>query len=141
MMKRSGAFTLIELMIATAMISVICSALLYFALSSLRLISRSSDVSSSAQTVRFVAERMSADITRSGGAGAGSGKSRLALGNIIYEYREGKIRREEGTNVYYLTEAGEIKDLKFSYPSLKLINIEVVPKTGGAYSFSSYARN
>lgn len=140
-MKRSGAFTLIELMIATAMISVICSALLYFTLSSLRLISRSSDVSSSAQIVRFIAGRMSADITQSDGAVAGSGKSRLALGNIIYEYREGKIRREEGSSVYYLTEVGEIKDLKFSYPSLKLIDVDFIPKTGGAYSFSSYARN
>jgi len=141
MMKGSKAFTLIELLVATAMISIICITLFYFALSTTRLISRSADHAKSMQSVRFIAGRISSDIMQSGGAGIGSNPSKLIIGNISYEFREGKIRREEGSEIYYLTIEGEIKGLKFSYPSLKLIGVEITPKTGKAYYYNVYARN
>ena len=141
MMKRSKAFTLIELLIATAMISVICITLFYFALSTTRLISRSTDYVKSMQSIRFIAGRISLDIMQSGGAGIGSSSGKLIIGDISYEFREGKVRREEGSEVYYLTIEGEIKGLKFSYPSSKLVGIEIIPKTGKAYYYNVYARN
>ena len=140
-MKRSKAFTLIELLIATAMISVISITLFYFALSTTRLIARTSDLAKSMQSVRFIAGRISSDIMQSGGAGTGSSSGKLMIGDISYEFREGKIRREEGSEIYYLTIEGEIKGLKFSYPSLKLIGVEITPKTGKAYYYNVYARN
>jgi len=140
-MKSSKAFTLIEMLIAAAMISVICTTLFYFALSTTRLISRSSDLAKSMQSIRFIAGRISSDIMQSGGAGTGSNPSKLVIGSISYEFREGKIRREEGSEVYYLTIEGEIKGLKFSYPSSKLIGIEITPRTGKAYYYDVYARN
>jgi len=140
-MKRSKAFTLIELLIATAMISVISITLFYFALSTTRLIARASDLAKSMQSVRFIAGRISSDIMQSGGAGTGSSSGKLMIGDISYEFREGKIRREEGSEIYYLTIEGEIKGLKFSYPSLKLIGVEITPKTGKAYYYNVYARN
>lgn len=140
-MKKSKAFTLIELLIAASMISIISITLFYFTLSSIRLISRSEDLAKSMQSVRFIAGRISSDIAQSSGAGTGSGQSRLNLGGISYEFRDGKVRREEGSDIYYLTTEGEIKGLKFSYPSSKLIKLEVIPKTGGSYYFNLYARN
>ena len=140
-MKRAKAFTLIELLIATAMISAISIAIFYFALSSIRLISRSSDFAKSMQSVRFIAGRISSDIMQSGGADTGSGQSRLILGDISYEFLNNKVRREERSDVSYLTIEGEIKGLKFSYPATKLIQIEIIPKTGGKYYLSVYARN
>ena len=140
-MKRSKAFTLIELLIATAMISVICITLFYFALSTTRLISRSTDYVKSMQSIRFIAGRISLDIMQSGGAGIGSNPGKLIIGGISYEFREGKVRREEGSDVYYLTIEGEIKGLMFSYPSSKLIGVEITPRTGKAYYYNVYARN
>jgi prepilin-type N-terminal cleavage/methylation domain-containing protein len=141
MSKRSKAFTLIEMLIATAMISVISITLFYFALSTTRLISRASDLAKSMQSVRFIACRISSDIMQSGGAGIGSNPSKLIIGNITYEFRDGKVRREEGSDVYYLTIEGEIKGLKFFYPSSKLIGVEITPKTGKAYYYNVCARN
>lgn len=140
-MNRSKAFTLIELLIATAMVSMICAILFYFALSTARLISRSAEYAKSLQSVRFVAGRIASDIAQSGGADAGSGQNKLVIGSISYEFMDNKVKREEGSDVYYLTIEGEISGLKFSYPSSKLIGIEIDPKTGGAYHLDVYARN
>jgi len=140
-MKNSRAFTLIELLIVTAMISVISIALFYFALSTTRLISRSSDFAKSMQSLRFVTARISSDITQSAGASASSSQSQLILGNISYEFLNDKVRREEGSDVTYLTIEGEIRGLKFSYLSSKLIGVEIIPKMGGTYYLNVYARN
>ncbi|MFH1709560.1 MAG: prepilin-type N-terminal cleavage/methylation domain-containing protein [bacterium] len=140
-MKNPKGFTLVELLIAMALISAVSITLFYFALSSVRLISRAAALSRSDQTARFVAGRISYDIAQSGGALPGSGPAKLVLGGIYYEYRDNKVRREEGSDVYYLTTEGEIKGLKFSYPLTKLIKVEITPKLGGVYYFNVYARN
>lgn len=140
-MRKSNGFTLIELLVTTAMISVIFIAIFYFAFSSIRSMSRAIDLSRSQQTVRFVAGRISSDIMQSSGAGTGSAPGKLVLGNINYELMNNKVRREEGSDVYYLTTEGEIKGLKFSYLLTKLIKLEITPKVGGTYYFNVYARN
>jgi prepilin-type N-terminal cleavage/methylation domain-containing protein len=137
----SKGFTLIELLIATAMISAISVSIFYFAFSSIRLMFRAIDLSNSDQAVRFVSGRISSDVMQSSGPGAGSGPDKLIIGNITYEFRDNKVRREERSDVYYLTTEGEIKGLKFSYPSSKLIKVEITPKYGGAYYLNVYARN
>ena len=140
-MKRSNAFTLIELLIATAMISAITISIFYFAFSSIKVIFRATDQSKALQAVRFVASRISSDIMQSSGLSIGSGPDKLVIGNITYEFRESKVRREEGSDVYYMTTEGEIKGLKFSYPASKLVKVENTPKIGGAYYIDAYARN
>jgi Tfp pilus assembly protein PilW len=132
---------LIELLITTAMISVISVAIFYFAFSSVRMISRTSDILKSDQSVRFVAAKISSDIEQSAGASTGSAPGRLVIGNISYQFVENKVRREEGSDVYNLTDDGDIKGLKFSYPSSKLIKIEITPKIGKAASLNAFARN
>lgn len=140
-MKKSKAFTLIELLIAATMASAICIAIFYFAFSSIRSMSRAADFSRSGQTARFLAGRMSSDIMQSGGALTGSDSGKLMLGNITYEFLDNKVRREEGSDAYFLTVEGEIKKLVFSYPSSKLVRVEITPKRGGAYFINLYARN
>lgn len=123
------------------MTSAVIVTVFYFTFSSIKAINRATGLSSSMQTVRFVAGRIAFDIEQSGGAGAGSDPGKLVLGAINYEYVSGKVRREEGSDVYNLTDDGEIRGLKFSYPSSKLIGIDIEPKTGGAYHLDVYARN
>ncbi len=101
----------------------------------------STDLTSSAQAARFTAGRISSDIMQSSGASAGSGPDKLVIGSITYEFLDNKVRRQEGSDVYYLTTEGEIKGLKFSYPSSKLVRIDITPKYGGDYYLDVYARN
>jgi prepilin-type N-terminal cleavage/methylation domain-containing protein len=140
-MKNSRAFTLIELLIAVAMVSMLTITIFYFAFSSIRLMSRAVDISTSGQAVRFIAGRISSDVMQSGGAVTGSNSVKLMLGSVTYEFVDNKLRREEGSDAYFLTVDGEIRDLKFSYPSSKLVKVEITPKTGGTYFINLYARN
>lgn len=140
-MRRSKAFTLVELLVAMMLMSVVCVTLFYFVLSSIKLMNKSANIAASSQAVRFVAGRVSSDIIQSAGPSSGSIASRLVIGGIAYEYRDGKVRVEKGSDVYYLTNEGEIKGLKFSYPSSKLVKIEIIPKIGGVYRLNAYARN
>lgn len=140
-MKKSKAFTLIELLIAAAMASAVSVTIFYFAFSSIRLMSRAVDISRSGLTVRFISGRISSDIMQSGGAITGSNSGKLMLGNVTYEFVDNKLRREEGSDAYFLTVEGEISKMKFLYPSSKLVRVEITPKTGGTYFINSYARN
>jgi len=115
--------------------------LFHFIFTSIKLLGKTIENTKSLQVVRFIISRISYDIIQSSGAVAGSGDNKLVIGNISYEFRDNKVRREEGNDIYYLTTEGEIKGLKFSYPSSKLVQIEVLPKVGGAYNFSVFARN
>jgi len=138
---KSRAFTLIELLAVIAMASIILMVLFHFIFTSIKLLGKTIENTKSLQVVRFIISRISYDIIQSSGAVAGSGDNKLVIGNISYEFRDNKVRREEGNDIYYLTTEGEIKGLKFSYPSSKLVQIEVLPKVGGAYNFSVFARN
>jgi len=139
--KHASGFTLIELLTAISLFSILCVAIFFFALSSLKVMTRAADNAGSMQVVRFVAGRMAADIMQSSGAGNGSGPACLILGSVSYEFRDGKLRRQEGNDIYYLTTEGEIVGFKLSYTSTRLIRIDTMPKVGGTYSVSVYARN
>jgi prepilin-type N-terminal cleavage/methylation domain-containing protein len=140
-MKKSTAFTLIELLIAVAMVSMLSITVFYFAFSSIRLMSRAVDLSGSGQTARFIAGRISSDVMQSGGAITGSNSGKLILGGVTYEFVDNKLKREEGNDAYFMTVDGEISNLKFSYPSSKLVGVEITPKTGGIYFINAFARN
>ena len=140
-MCHSKGFTLIELLVTTAMVSVITIAALLFTFSSVKTFSRTSTILRSDSSVRFVAARIASDIEQSTGAGIGSGQNILVIGNITYQFLSGKVRRAEGSDVYYLTDDGDIMGLKFFYPAAKLIGIEITPKIGKEVSLNVCARN
>jgi prepilin-type N-terminal cleavage/methylation domain-containing protein len=141
LMRGTKAFTLIELLIATSLITVVLMSVLYFSISSVRLIMRSAVNAKSSQVTRFVADRIYRDIIQSTGASAASSSGKLMIGRISYEFRDKKVRREEGNDIYYLTTEGEISGLKFSYPTPKLVRIEITPKIGDVLYINAYARN
>lgn len=138
---KTRAFTLIELLVAISLISAITVAMFYFSLSSIKLVNRALADAKSLQVTRFIMARISSDYASGSGAGSGSGPLRLVIGNISYEFRDNKLRRQEGSDSYYMTVEGEIKGLRFYYPSQKMVRIEIIPNTGGAFSESVYARN
>jgi len=141
MRNRSASFTLIELLVSISLISIVCITLFYFLYSSVGLMNRTLEVERSAQVVRSVAGRMSGDIVQSGGISPGSGSKRLVIGDISYEYVEGKIRRTQGADTYFMTTDGEIRSLEFYYPTNKQVKIAITPRAGGQYYLSVYARN
>ena len=140
-MNRAKAFTLIELLISMTLVSVIFASLFYFSIASIRSLDRASLNARSSQAVRFVCGRISSDIINSTGPSSGSSASKLVIGGIGYQFMEGKVKRSEGSDVYYLTTEGEIRDLKFSYLSSKLVRIEITPSVGKDYYLNAYARN
>ena len=123
------------------MILFISIAIFYFAFSSVRIMSRISDNLRSDQSLMSVAEKISLDIEQSAGALPGSDSGKLVIGNITYEFLNNKVRREEGSDVYYLTDDGDIKGLKFFYPSSKLITVDIIKKNGNAVNLNAFARN
>lgn len=140
-MKKAKAFTLTELLISMSLISIVTAAIFYFSLSSLRLLGRINDAAASLQVTRSLFSRISSDIIQNSGAGAGSTSSMLDLGGLYYEFKDGKVRRQEGSDVYYMTTEGEIRQLKFYYPSNKLIKVEITGKNGAKYVIDVHSRN
>lgn len=140
-MKKAKAFTLVELLISMSLISIVTVSIFYFSLSSLKLLGRLNDIASSSQVTRSIFSRISSDIIQSSGAVAGSTSSLLILGGISYEFRDNKVRRQDGSDVYYMTTEGEIRQLKFYYSSNKLINVEITGKNGAKYAINVYSRN
>jgi hypothetical protein len=132
---------MIELLINIAMISKITVAVFFFDFSSIKMIKRTSDVLNSEQSVRFVLSKISSDIEQSAGAGTGSNENKLVIGNITYQFMDNKVKREEGSDVYNIIDNGEIKGLMFSYPSSKLIRIQIIQRNGKALNMNAFARN
>ena len=140
-MKITRAFTLIELLISMAMISAVLIMIIYVSLSSVKQVARASANIRSMDTIRTVSSRISKDIMESGGISAGSNEHRLIIGDIIYEMRQRKVRRQEGSDIAYITADGEMSGLSFYFGSSKLIRIAIKPNDGGMYYLNVYARN
>ncbi len=140
-MRYSRAFTLIELLISIMLSLVIIGALFYFTIGSAKLMNRTSENSSSSQAVRFVADRIWSDFVQSSGVSSTSTSSKLVIGNITYQFMENKVRREENGSANYLTIENEVNGLSFTYPSAKMVRIEITPKIGEVYYLNAYARN
>jgi len=139
-MKRSRAFSLVELLVAVALACTISVSLFYFSNLSVKLISATYANAKHIQIVRYVSSRIFRDIAESNGAATGSSSSVLIINNISYELLDKKVRRKEDAYVSNLTDTGEIISMKFFYPSSKFIGIEIIPKIGEVYYFNAYAR-
>jgi hypothetical protein len=128
-------------LIAAALALVIIAAIAHFSVVSVRLMTGATKTTARSQAVRFVVDRISSDIMASSGPTTGSCTAKLVLNNIAWQFRESKVRREEGSDAYYLTKEGEIADMKFFYPSDKLVRVELDQKSGVTYLINVYARN
>ena len=119
-MKRSNGFTMIELLISTAMLMMISTSVFYLMMSYTKQITMSADKTKTIYAVRLITEKMSNDIIQSGGAAAGSGTGKLVIGDVNYELKDGRVRRQEGSEINYLNTEGEINFTAFlpSYPAV-----------------------
>jgi hypothetical protein len=140
-MKRSSAFTLIELLISLAMVVIVTSTLFFYAQISIKAIFKASSSAGALQVTRFVTGKIVKDIYESGGAMNGSSPSKLILPGITYELMDKKIRRTDGGDVSYITSENEILGLKFAYITSKFIRIFITPVSGEEYTINVYARN
>ena len=121
------AFTLIETIVAAAISLVTVSAIFIAAFSLIRSWKTVDSITDSLESARNSLTRISSDTRNSEGVGSSSTGNTLVLdcgGDVVsYDLNEGKVRRKVNSSSSYLTEAGRVSNLKFSYPSAKLVSV------------------
>lgn len=140
---KSEGFTLVELIVSISVLSVILVCVLSFFFAGISLFERTSNDIKSIEAAVFVADKITDDILQSRGISSQSDSAKLYLlqkdESIIYQYKNDKVHRQEGSSISYLTIENEIKGLKFDYPYGGVaVNITT---TSGNYIFSAYPRN
>ena len=128
-------------MIALSLSAVLISAVLGFVLSAMKPIGAITTEIRQDQAMRFAASRIFEDFSQSSGWLNGSTSSMLVLSNITYDFNAGKVRRQSGTDSYYLTTEGEIAGVTFTYPSPKLVLVHFVKSRNKVATMEAYARN
>jgi len=135
MARRSG-FTLIEVIAAAAISTVIVSAVFVSAFSIMRVWREIEQKSDSLGSARISLSRISAETRNSLSVTPASNEHILILncgGDVIsYDLYEGKVRRRVNASASYLTEAGRVASLKFSYPSARLVSVTIGVSIGFA---------
>jgi len=140
-------FTLIEVLIASTLSVLICAAAYLLVMSFVRAYITIEKNIGRAESSRISLNRIVSDVRGAKMIKANSGASVLVLDlwgkEVSYDLKEGKVRRSVDGASSYLTEAGEVSHLSFSYPSQKLIFIEIA--SGGkrelVLSTEAFVRN
>ena len=141
-MKTKG-FTLIELLISISIVSVILVYILYFLFAGIKLYGKVSIKSQELGSSIFVLDKITADVLGADQIMEGSDPARMVLlkddEEIIYEYKNKKVRRQKGSYARYLTIEDEIRSLNFDYLGSK---VKVMLGTAtDTYIFNVNARN
>ncbi|MFA4967689.1 MAG: prepilin-type N-terminal cleavage/methylation domain-containing protein [Candidatus Margulisiibacteriota bacterium] len=134
-MKRSG-FTLIEILVALSLAAIVFLAgfmLLSSYLKTYKILSADIERLQIRQFVltRIVKEVRSADSIKNSTPACLTIKNGTSV--ISYELIGGKVRRKKDSTSAYLTEAGQVNKLAFSYPGAGLVMIEVDDSKTGAF--------
>ena len=140
---KSRGFTLIELLISISLVSLISVYVFYLFFSGIKSYEKISRSTHRGKVVIFVINKLTDDILESRGIGLESDENKLVLkgdeGDIIYEYKNKKVKRQKGITTTYLTIEDDIQVLKFNYDSNK---VRVTLGTNNNYyMFSVYPRN
>ena len=135
MIKHRG-FTLIEVIVAAAISTAIVSAIFVCAFSIMRVWKGIDQKSDSLGSARISLSRISTEARNALSIVPASNCDILVLdsgGDIIsYDLHEGKVRRRVNASASYLTEAGRVTSLFFSYPLLKLVSVTLGISMGSA---------
>jgi hypothetical protein len=111
----------VELIIALGLTSILIVGTFYAFGQGLRLWRETTLKFERLQVKNLVAERITRDIRGAKGWGEASSAEELILKTaaetISYKLKNKKVNRKRGEDSAYLTSAGEIKKLKFSYPA------------------------
>lgn len=140
---KSKGFTLVELIVSISVLSVVLVCVLSFFFAGIGLFERTANDIKSIEASVFVADKMTDDILQCRGISSQSDNEKLYLlqkdESIIYQHKNDKVHRQEGSSISYLTVENEVKGLKFDYPPGGVaVNITT---TSGNYIFSPYPRN
>ena len=127
-MKRK-AFTLVELIVSLTIFSLLLGIMFYAFGVELRFWEKIVANSEKQQITNMVITRMSRDVRSAAKilSGSNSNKLLLKIGNDSLEYslKNNKVRRKKNNYSAYLTVAGDIEQLSFSYPKAKLVEIKI----------------
>jgi prepilin-type N-terminal cleavage/methylation domain-containing protein len=123
------AFTLIELLVALSLLTLVAGALFFSFGSYLRNWRQLVRQVNKLQVQNLVAERITTELRLAAElvAPLTTEEVRLKIGGetIAYAYQAGKVRRQKGGAVAYLTSEGEISALAFSYPASRAVTVQL----------------
>ena len=127
-MKKNG-FTLVELLISMAISVMLIGGMLYAFSAEFSLWKRIVAASEKQQIANMVLSRIIRDTRSADKILTASSTSALSLKvrteSIEYSLADNKIRRKKDGFSCYLTAAGDLAKLSFSYPGAKQVEIEV----------------
>ncbi len=132
-MKRG--FTLVEMLVAVTLLSLLLNGVFFSVSTALRSWQKISRQAAARQVRLIVGERLCADLR--GAAllpASNSAEAVMQIGpdQVVYKLEAGKVKR----NSAYLTSAGEIGSLSFSYPGGRLVGVRL-----DGLTFEAAARN
>lgn len=140
---RSRGFTLVELLVAMSVTSILLVFIFYLFFAGIRVYEKISQNIKQVKVMVFVMDKMTDDVLMSKGIDPISNQQELSLlhdeSNILYNYKNNKVRRQKGSKASYLTIENDIKGLEFEY-----LDSGVKVKLNTAiygHMFSVYPRN
>ncbi|MFC1560231.1 PilW family protein [Candidatus Margulisiibacteriota bacterium] len=141
--SRSRGFTLIELLVAISVASILLVYVFYVFSAGLRVYDKLSDRVRGVEKAVFIVDKITDDVMRSKAVLPPIEKGELVLSysdeDIVYSYKDGKVRRQKGGSASYLTVPGDVQSLEFVHPDEGVI---VILKTSAdEYVFLVYPRN
>ena len=121
------AFTLIELLVVLSLFVIVLGSLLTYVKTHIALQQKVTTLSQETQLIDQVIMRISQDVRPAHAIAPTSTTTQLFLvhGDEIIEYSlaNKKVKRKKNKSTAYLTDAGEIVKLIFSYPQEKTVEI------------------
>ena len=135
-MKKKTAFTLVELLIAISLGTILLAVSFWALSNTVRLYGKTSKDTARLQICSMVLDRIGEDAVSAKKVSSSSTQSLLILEYpdfiLRYDYNNGKVRRRKGSSSAYLTDAGDVGSLSFDY-SGKLITIKCDKLESKAY--------
>ena len=126
---RKNGFTLVELIVSLTIFALLLGCMFYAFGVELRFWDKIVMKSEKQQIANIVITRMTQDIRSAAKILAGSNSDKLLLmvgsDTIEYSLTNDKVRRKKNNYSSYLTMEGDIEQLSFSYPTAKLVEINI----------------
>lgn len=128
-MRRRPGFTLVELVIAMSLLTILLGGLFFALGHGLRIWRKVAREVDRQQISNLVAERICRDIRAAGEILPSSSSEEVVLkiGSEVISYKlvNSKVRRKKGSSVAYLTSEKEVGALSFSFPAAVMVGISV----------------
>ena len=127
--EKKPGFTLVELLISLAILTLLSGSMFYVFRFELRHWERIVQKSENQHIANLVLTKLAGDIRAAKEILPVSDQAELILAcpahTIEYTLLNQKVRRKKDAYSSYLTDAGEVRDLTFSYPSNNLVEISL----------------